>query len=449
MGVVRIIEDSWLRERAGRSIESCNKEVARDLVNQMGWVARWCLHPTVLERAGRTPARLNELSGGACAALFVTNEALDCDLPCLRPAFALPLRWNNRLEHDSKCLPPGLREAADAVRQVLAAGGKDYSNWRLDFAVSSPTSVDLSKLNLSCASAWLPLAAGLLVVGAGDDIDPRVCSTGCWDRHGGGLSGVGDIKRKLVLAREMGATHFFSPGTEASDGQLEDWGGSRGYVKCGTGPLFALLKPLLKVLDVEPGEQADRTELEAYVERLDRRVRDKAISFYLRRCLPIYVKALQSKHGATRHADTLIAWFSRPELLITALAVTRCQQAIIIHTEEKKIRGELKDAEAQARDLLADHGDFQIHSLCAGDKSVVCSKERQRQLSARLRQQRQQLSAEECTLDLTPGTAMMSIWLAGQRGPQDHLIYLNHEEGTPRPRPREYMTVEFEPPSTP
>lgn len=109
------------------------------------------------------------------------------------------MKWEESSEGHDLYLPPALARRADDVLHDLKFGVRE---WRLRLSPEAGlVDCDLSGLSVEPDSAWVPLAAGLLL--AADRIDPRpgVWATGSWDAMYGGVNPVGGIAAKLNLAR--------------------------------------------------------------------------------------------------------------------------------------------------------------------------------------------------------------------------------------------------------
>src|SRR5260370_42471826 len=99
-----------LIDHCATPLEQVGAGEACSLMRKFGPVARWWLRPEVLQRAADhqpafrsstvRPALPNSL--GSCWIIFARMK----NLPLLRPAFLLPLRWQADTEHDRGLPPP-------------------------------------------------------------------------------------------------------------------------------------------------------------------------------------------------------------------------------------------------------------------------------------------------------------------------------------------------------
>ena len=152
------------------------------LASELRDLAPWWLAPAelkfldaVAEELGFTPlsGKLSlPVEPGCCWVLALVEPHEN--LPRLRPAVVLPLRWQkDRGSHDPR-LPASLRNLADQVASQLATFLQRSSQagsvkWTLHFAVENAP--DLSLLPIRVESAWGSLAGALIL--AVEGIGPR------------------------------------------------------------------------------------------------------------------------------------------------------------------------------------------------------------------------------------------------------------------------------------
>lgn len=138
---------------------------------------------------------------GACWVIFAADRPFP--LPSMRPAFVLPLRWQQGQEHSPR-LPKALTQLGETVVRACAEHvGNDGRHWGLQPA-EILGELDLSEMPMECRSGWASLAAGLLVAAQGGTPDPEVWATAGWDDSAGFMP-VDLLKPKLDLAAELGA----------------------------------------------------------------------------------------------------------------------------------------------------------------------------------------------------------------------------------------------------
>lgn len=131
-----------MRQWCAGAVEHLPPPRAYGVAAQLKNVAVWWLRPEVLKRAAERarqlglqrvserwePEPLLPIKPGACW-IAVVNKRRE-ELGLLRPAYALPLCWAPKREHDPR-LPQGLRELADKVHRELQDLGEVSEPWGL------------------------------------------------------------------------------------------------------------------------------------------------------------------------------------------------------------------------------------------------------------------------------------------------------------------------------
>ena len=227
------VTEAWLKTQCGEPLAKLPPARVYDVVERFGALAPWWLPRDVLEAAARhaemlfvdlptvlldylrSPPKLPE-SRGACWAVLVNQQP--AWLPLLRPARALPLRWQEGAEHD-RHLPASLLSLADQVLATLRKTENLPGSWGL---APGPRGLleehDLSGLPGDYGSAWAPLAAGLLLASWHGRPDTTVWASGAW-ADGQGILPVKGLDAKLAVAAEFGAKTFFVPQMQREEAQ--------------------------------------------------------------------------------------------------------------------------------------------------------------------------------------------------------------------------------------
>jgi hypothetical protein len=194
-----------LRDACAVPLADLTPRRAHRAAHALGSLARWWLRPEVLRAAADYGADLPDClpplpsAPGSCWVAFEQRDGL----PLLRDALPLPLGWRGGAHGPG--LPALLRAEADAVVRALRLGG-----WGLHLADDLAGCVLADDLPVTVASAWAPLAAGLLLAADGLGPRPGVWANGAWD-SARGLRPIDGLEPKLALAAEWGAESFFVP----------------------------------------------------------------------------------------------------------------------------------------------------------------------------------------------------------------------------------------------
>lgn len=230
------LNDDWLHQWCAGHTDQVPPPQAFEVAARLKNLAVWWLRPEVLQRAAAHARQLGlddvarqwqrepqlPTEAGACW-IAVVNK-YPAELGLLRPAYALPLRWDPNQRHDRR-LPAGLRALADEVCGELKRLSEVEQPWGL---LPSPPSLlcglDLSTLEGRWDSAFAPLAVGLLLATWEGKPDPTLWASGTWSAHQG-IQAVEGLQAKLQLAESFAARMFFVPQPQAD--ALRDWAKER------------------------------------------------------------------------------------------------------------------------------------------------------------------------------------------------------------------------------
>ncbi|MDA1008908.1 MAG: hypothetical protein O2800_07935 [Planctomycetota bacterium] len=192
------------------------------LVNRLGSLAALWLTDSVLEEWCQTSGAVHETTTES-AELFSTTPGSTVILlartktqktVALRDAFVLPVRWcRSDLDVESKSktspAPIELRRIADLVKLTLTDPAKPSPAQEFELRIDR-ADVRLTGLSLAFGSAFVPLAAALLMATEGTPNATHIMSTGAWD-SGRGLLPVDGVAAKTSEAARLGAQQFHVP----------------------------------------------------------------------------------------------------------------------------------------------------------------------------------------------------------------------------------------------
>jgi hypothetical protein len=172
-----------------------------ELHRRLGQLTAWWLHDDCVARLrasngpGAVPAPT--LLEGQFAVLFRRT----LKRPWLQRAFALPLRWSNRVDSDDPRLPQELRDLADKVRRLTVGAGAAHEpkEFFLELGDGCP---DLSRLNMPAASAGAAMFAALHC--AIHRVQPDRTKTASAELGIVGLEPVDGIEEKAHAAARLG-----------------------------------------------------------------------------------------------------------------------------------------------------------------------------------------------------------------------------------------------------
>jgi hypothetical protein len=422
-----------------------------------GGLARWCLRPDVLSlaatddsvpevirRTWQAPTSV-PAAHGACWVVFGTDHP--DEVPLMRPAFVLPLRWVQNAA-DGPCPPADTggaeHEAAEELRQTDHAmlpgdltslrdrvldelrGSPQVAGrrWTLQLAAELGAP-DLRRFDLACASGWASLAAGLLVAAEGGVPDEHVFATGCWS-PGAGIRPVGEehLAAKLTVASELGARHFFVPDSQAS--RARDLVDERCAEPLEIGTLYEsapdarrALRDYLRQFDLPPDRGASRDSRRRYYLRQGDEAWAK--EYYRRNLLPEIIEHCRSQLHAA-------GWTDRPTHLVTiasdnselvplGIEVLRPASCLVVYTEDYAAKTALTRGMAVNNTVgceVHERGFADLEDLRAGMREAI-----QEFLNGS--------GAERVVFDLTPGPKDISFaWMLELAAPENRLYYLRH-----------------------
>ncbi len=430
------VNQAWIRQFCGGAVEHLQPSQAYEVAARLKNLAVWWLRPEVLQMAA-DHARQIALSAaawqwqrcpqlpagpGACW-IGLVNRYPD-ELGLLRPAYAMPLRWARRPDHDAR-LPAGLAALADQVRSELNHRGEVSIPWGLEPAADPLLSgLDLNMLEGQWDSAWAPLAAGLLVAAWEGTPDPTLWASGAWFT-GQGFQTVDGLEAKLELAHSFHARIFFVPEPQAEP--LRAWAKHQHLpvevrtLPCRIAdPRQALAEYLQHhQMPVGPGPHlnAKRT---AHFLRID----DEPIAtqFYSRYVMPDVVEQLRHRIPAhlTQGTKKLLTIVSQGfHLSRLAVQVIRPAACLLLHD------GQLAETAQEQKALIE-----QEAPDCRADTRLVEAATRQQWLAA-FQQAIEQYAGchrpEELVFDLTAGKRIMNLALYDAAPPGSYLVCIQAE----------------------
>ncbi|GAB4139763.1 MAG: hypothetical protein Kow0040_28070 [Thermogutta sp.] len=426
------------------------------LAVRLGKLAPWLLRREVLRKAiqegrdcGLSQDQLNSWESPSlpegCGACWVATVLKMEHNAALRSAAVLPLRWKKGNSNPRVDLPPGLEPVARSVLSTLRAwadgdSGEDKilldDDWRLQPAEDGLFDGPGAKfLQGDYSSAWVPLAAGLMLAAHHGKPDRKVWATGAWDRDAG-IRSVEGIAQKLELAREFQATHFFLP--EKCLIHAQDFARMSGFAirieplkESQIRPRSAM-KPYLQVLRVRAGREdgfEERADTYLWIDDPDDR-----LNYYLDCIVDDLAEHLRAKLPPhQRECRCLVTIVSgSPELVHLAHCVFRPEASLILYTKDEKRQFE-KFAE-KARSWLESKGiAARLRKIENGDLPYFIGEFRRclHEMMPDLK------DADSLMIDVTPGNKLMSLAWSYAAPDNARLIYLQHtpnrQTGKPRP----------------
>lgn len=420
-----------------RSTQAMGDTAYFDLAARFGGLAPWVLRDEVLAGAARVweglsqPEQANWLrtpprpprEPGVCGVLVAAHRPQA--YPMLRPAFALPVKWEQaRSSAAGSDLPPELAAEAARVLEVIDAFRSDgvpaARGWRLRLAVDDhPDRYDLSGWrDVGGGSWWGSLTAGWVVAARGGLPDPTVWASVGWDR---GLTPVEAISSKADAAQRHGGTTLFVAATQPDLNPLVPGLEVRRLDDRYGHPLHAL-RPLAAALAVRPdpfegywARSADELEedtrrdffrdAQAYfsLHKLDLGNPAEATAFYRERMLPAIADRCRSllPEGWGDRGHRLVTVVStNPELVELAARIVRPSRMLVLFTPttERQWAGVIgRVAEVVPEDRL--------------QAIPVPDDLRPGGLPPAVLAFARDGSPEELVVDLTPGTKLMTLTL--------------------------------------
>lgn len=192
---------------------------------------------------------------GSADLLFALQQPFDGSFTS---AFALPVRWVEGRNHDSR-LPDGLKEVADMVRSEM----KVSAEWGLQAAWSGTAS--LSTFRWETGSAFASLAVALYTASKRIRPSGSVMVSAAWDKGAGVPVDVKWVSEKADAARRAGADTLFVSGTHT------EWcvdGLHLRRLPLEPKSFTVFIAAVLEAIDAEPAPEASFDERCKYHHRL-------------------------------------------------------------------------------------------------------------------------------------------------------------------------------------
>jgi hypothetical protein len=363
------------------------------------------------------------------------------DLPLLRSAFLLPVRWLPGPDHSPQ-LPRELIELATRiVAQVPPGDGRSWSLHPADGLDLSGSPLNEGLL-LGCGSAWAALTGGLVAVSGGLETDARVWASGAWNRNG--LASVEGLEEKLALATDWGTTDFFVPAWQMDDAQK--WVDREAPGRLGIGRLSSppdpgardgvqvalgqLLARLTRQPEVPRPGQPD--EPEAFEKCRSYFLYQPAFSgperaFYRSHLFEGIVRRLRGKVQAAwpavkiSHLVTVVS--PSHELALLAARALNVQHCLLLYQRETTKRRHRKTTEELARDCK--------QTLEAREPRIDCpvapfgpGARMWTDIAQAVSEFSREVAREQLVLDLKPGTKRMTYSLSRVARPGNWLFNL-------------------------
>jgi hypothetical protein len=355
---------------------------------------------------------------GSCWPIFVNQSPETYCL--LRKSMPLPLRWAEHQNHDDR-LPDSLLELAERVKADLTPEFPEVGRnvWGLHHAVPHPPDLGSIK-SIQPNSAWVSLAAGLVIAVKGGRPDPGVWASGAWTSRGW-IDRVGDVEEKVAVAADFGARMVFVPeqnrydGLVAADKYLRrrypgDDGPHKLVVRAlpanepkvgrAIGPYLARLLAVLPP-DASRQDLADRYEL---LYSLDK---DSARESYDAQIVPEIVRYLREngdeKVPRVTHLVTIAS--GSPDLVATMISVLCPDAVLILHTQDSHGHELVKSVEKLLDRLQAmeQRSPSASRTSLRVKKSFVMDDTLRGMLAAHVAEFTRDVRAEDVGFDMTPG----------------------------------------------
>lgn len=444
------IDSDWLeRCRSWPQDEEEAKDYCYDLAHKASDLAGWLLTKETLERAAQyaeemlnNPQEANDRLRRIpvpdpkwAQTCVVAVQSDPSNYPLLKPAFAIPVRWdltpNAQEFYDD--LPKHLQRRAQALLRNLdensnplssqnrKAGSKewrlrlglpDFENYFFDFEIFQGDSADASLM----ASWILAKSKGKGKV--------TVWASACFD---GGFKPVDKIEEKIQCAQSHGAKTFFVAATQNISKHIE----GVTVEKLNNDSIYPIpsLRPLLREIIVPPddyekytnetpnGRSAFYEDATGYRKLLEKELADSAESsrFYSQKVLPHLAREIRGNLQNDQQKQSLLGSFpannyalvtifsGSPELIELALKVFAPKFCLILYT---------KSNEARLKEYLEKHQDqFQQTHI---DKLIIEEEQAEGQLLKLPENVKEWVNKHaECRMivDLTPGTKLMTLTL--------------------------------------
>jgi len=333
------------QELCSKPPESLSLEEAFGIVCQLKELARWWLREGVLQKAREygkrlfkgqvsfetwEPARRVPQESGCC--WIPTVNCNPEQLALIRPAFVFPCRWLPGSQHDARS-PKSLRRVADAVAEQLrkenAIPGDQH--WRLVvWPEDLLAGLDLSEADWEFDSAWVPLAAGLLLARWEGRPKHAIWASGSW-RPKAGISPVRGLLKKLQAAASFGVQEFFVPQQNVDElaGHQAARSVSIKALPADKQTLRDSLRAYLEALEIPPDEHDSPKRRAEYFLRIndDRRAREYYKQMIYSEVCSRGAEKVQQQTGQHRltHLVTIVSkGYYLPELIAGVVGASHC-----------------------------------------------------------------------------------------------------------------------------
>lgn len=406
----------------------------RNAVHALGELAPWWLEDSVLLKAMiadpdvRKDTKLPQ-GEGQVNLLLVRPGARGISL--LRDTVVLPVRWTASTATDSRLPLPLVKLSEAILDQLHEDPAVKTSSWQLHMGVN----VDLSQLtadDFRTASAWAPLAAGLLLAARRLTPEPAVWATGAWDQRGG-VAAIEGLDAKLAAAAALGARVIFVPAANAPEART--WCSSHApHLKLHFLPADATepqraLEPYLSIMGHPPPLPRDESDEDmhrcvTYYQLLPNRD-ERRTDFYFSHLMSTLV---------TRHRqDVHVRWPGcRPEHLVTVVSespemvtlnaqVTGARRCLLLcskpgtRTMMPFLHRIMEHLKAQGVECVPGWFDLGTHQSLLHQFDTLTA----RFLPVGV-------DPKAVVYDLTPGKKPMTLALAQLARPGQWLLYLDH-----------------------
>ncbi|HPU07902.1 MAG TPA: hypothetical protein PLO20_15295 [Thermogutta sp.] len=447
MGSDRItkVNKDWLSRWASGSLESLKPFQAFDIASEWKNLALWWLRQEVLNQAADYADKLGFLEAsarwrnepqlpnncGACWIALVNKEAETWGL--LRPALPFPLQWKKDQQHDTR-LPQGLQVLATKVVQALQDLEEITGQWGLHPNPESLlTDLDLSGLETSWDSGWVPLAVGLLLASWEGTPDTSLWSSGGWDSQNG-VQNVNGLELKLELAINFNARAFFIPENQLTQ-VPQEWVTSRGGslrllpLRQQTTDLLIALGEYLKELElpIGRGSHLDERRAKFFLNIQDEKT---AMRFYRKHVLPNVSERLRRQILGELIAESkkLITIVSQSyDLVLLAALTLQPTECLLLHDKD------LESNAIELHDLLT-----QKVPGCRPVRGLLDGRSRPELFQA-IKQHVIQFagsaSPEDLIFDVTAGKRIMNLALYDAAPPSSYVVCFQAEYKNRRPVP--------------
>ncbi len=461
-------------EQVYRRLRRRRAELAAEALRTVGPLAPWWLQPAALDAAvasqpciwaeqAKRLARQPHSDTGLVLVTCVWKELHSGDGGAeradglLRPAAVLPVRWVAG-EQERTGVPEPLVELARQVLRELDLEG----TYSLDWSVASGMDIglDASSLTLTPGSAFVPLAAGLVLFTDrfGGRPNSRIWSTGAWD---GRLRAVCGLPQKVATMIQFAAEQIYVPfqNYEEAREQAERSGAGSNIIRQlpHASNLRQTISELLAQYRVAPARNAPIKDKAEHYLYLCCYHRPTAKSYKHKEVLADIIEQCRQrlqgelKELAESSPILIVSASHSPDAAVIAAGVFRPSRLVVLHTEEPE-----QDKALKATERLLRQFNMQYHPCryavqpapeageygpSGADDLVAAAIEKAKAVFRRYRA----TADRPVIVDLTPGTKLMTIGLMRAAPPPCRLVYLTHwvdpTTNEPRPGTERYVTV--------